>query len=83
MYFSHSLKNTGNARDTFVLSGRTGGATGAISYDVYLDANGNGQPDAGENIVTQVDLDPDLPSLRRVPAYTSATVTTASLDWAE
>ncbi|MED5238409.1 MAG: hypothetical protein VX379_02415 [Pseudomonadota bacterium] len=59
VYFSHSLKNTGNARDTFVLSGRDGGATGAVTYDVYLDANGNGQPDAGENIVTQVDLDPD------------------------
>ncbi|MCG8438958.1 MAG: DUF11 domain-containing protein, partial [Pseudomonadales bacterium] len=59
VYFSHSLKNTGNARDTFVLSGRTGGATGAVSYDVYLDANGNGQPDAGENVVTQVELDPD------------------------
>ncbi len=59
VYFSHSLKNTGNARDTFVLSGRDGGATGAVTYDVYLDANGNGQPDAGENIVTQVELDPD------------------------
>ena len=30
VYFSHSLKNTGNARDTFVLSGRDGGATGAL-----------------------------------------------------
>ncbi|MAX56993.1 MAG: hypothetical protein CL537_16010 [Alcanivoracaceae bacterium] len=75
VYFSHSLKNTGNARDTFVLSGRDGGATGGVAYDVYWDTSGNGQPDAGENVVTQIELDPDqqVELILAVPVGSSAT----------
>ena len=47
VYFSHTLKNTGNATDTFTLDGLNGAGT-AGSYSVFIDANGNGQPDAGE-----------------------------------
>lgn len=58
VYFSHSLKNTGNATDTFVLDGLNGaGASG--SYQVFVDTNGNGQPDAGETAETSVVLDAD------------------------
>ncbi len=49
VYFPHTLVNTGNTPDTYTLAA-TNGAT------IYLDTNGNGQPDAGENAVTQVAL---------------------------
>lgn len=56
VYFSHTLKNTGNATDTFTLDGLNG-AGAAASYQVFIDANGNGQPDAGENAATSVVVD--------------------------
>jgi uncharacterized repeat protein (TIGR01451 family) len=56
VYFSHTLKNTGNATDTFTLDGLNG-AGAAGSYQVFIDANGNGQPDAGENAATSVTVD--------------------------
>ncbi|MEQ3724906.1 hypothetical protein [Alcanivorax sp.] len=56
VYFSHTLKNTGNATDTFTLDGLNGAAA-AGSYQVFIDANGNGQPDAGENAATSVIVD--------------------------
>ena len=48
-YFPHTLVNTGNTPDTYTL-GATNNAT------IYLDSNGNGQPDAGENPVNTVTL---------------------------
>jgi len=58
VYFSHTLTNTGNAADSFSVDGLAGldAATGASTYTVYLDANGNGVPDAGESAVTTVNL---------------------------
>ena len=56
VYFSHTLKNTGNATDTFTLDGLNG-AGAAGSYQVFIDANGNGQPDAGESAATSVSVD--------------------------
>lgn len=56
VYFSHTLKNTGNATDTFTLDGLNG-AGAAGSYQVFIDANGNGQPDAGESAATSVIVD--------------------------
>ena len=50
-YFPHTLTNTGNTPDTFTVSTDTGDL-------VYLDTSGNGQPDAGENAVTTVTLQP-------------------------
>ncbi len=49
VYFPHTLVNTGNTADTYALA-VTNGAT------IYLDTNSNGQPDPGENPVTQVTL---------------------------
>lgn len=45
VYFSHSIVNTGNGQDTYVLSSSTTGTifTGAVQY--YIDANGDGVPD--------------------------------------
>ena len=58
VYFTHTLTNTGNAADSFSVDGLAGldAATGASTYTVYLDANGNGVPDAGESAVTSVNL---------------------------
>jgi len=56
VYFSHTLKNTGNATDTFTLDGLNG-AGAAGSYQVFIDANGNGQPDAGESAAMSVSVD--------------------------
>lgn len=49
VYFPHVLKNTGNTPDTYTLAA-TNGAT------IYNDKNGNGQPDAGEEALTTIDL---------------------------
>ncbi len=49
VYFPHTLVNTGNTGDTYALQA-TNNAT------IYLDTNGNGQPDPGENAVTSVTL---------------------------
>lgn len=57
VYFSHTLKNTGNATDVFTLDGLDVPDGAAGSYQVFIDANGNGQPDAGENAATSVTLD--------------------------
>ncbi|MDF1638685.1 beta strand repeat-containing protein [Alcanivorax jadensis] len=54
VYFPHTLKNTGNAQDTFTI-GATDDDSGD-AYTVYLDENGNGVPDAGENPVTSYSL---------------------------
>lgn len=54
VYFPHTLKNTGNAQDTFTI-GATDDDSGD-TYTVYLDENGNGVPDAGENPVTSYSL---------------------------
>ncbi|MEQ3624019.1 MAG: hypothetical protein ABNH42_21915 [Marinobacter sp.] len=58
VYFTHTLTNTGNADDSFSVDGLAGldAATGASTYTVYLDANGNGVPDAGEAAVNTVNL---------------------------
>jgi uncharacterized repeat protein (TIGR01451 family) len=58
VYFTHTLTNTGNADDSFSVDGLAGldAATGASTYTVYLDANGNGVPDAGESAVTSINL---------------------------
>ncbi len=58
VYFTHTLTNTGNADDSFSVDGLAGldAATGASTYTVYLDANGNGVPDAGESAVTNINL---------------------------
>jgi uncharacterized repeat protein (TIGR01451 family) len=57
VYFSHTLKNTGNATDVFTLDGLDVPDGAAGSYQVFIDANGNGQPDAGENAATSVTVD--------------------------
>ncbi|MEE9302166.1 MAG: hypothetical protein V3U84_00125, partial [Thiotrichaceae bacterium] len=49
VYFPHTISNTGNTPDTYALTA-TNGAT------IYLDTNGNGQPDAGENSITEITL---------------------------
>jgi hypothetical protein len=56
VYFSHTLKNTGNATDTFTLDGLNG-AGAAASYLVFVDGDSNGQPDAGDSAVTSVSVD--------------------------
>lgn len=58
VYFPHTLKNTGNAQDTYTL-GAVDDDTPADSYTVYRDENGNGVPDAGESPVTSVTLNAD------------------------
>lgn len=58
VYFSHTLRNTGNATDTFTLDGLDAVGTPG-SYQVFIDTNGNGQPDSGENVVTSVTLAAD------------------------
>lgn len=80
VYFSHTLVNTGNAIDTFNLSGFAGSdaATPGAAYSVYLDQNGNGLPDAGESIVTQVTLNPNqqVQLILAVPVPAAATLGT-------
>lgn len=58
VYFTHVLTNTGNTSDTYSLDGLTGHGSGgtAGSYQVYVDGNNNGLPDAGEVATTSVSL---------------------------
>ncbi len=60
VYLPYVLTNTGNGSDTYNLSavdGITGGDTlDAASITIYRDANGNGQPDAGEPAISSLDL---------------------------
>ena len=53
VYFQHTLTNTGNTPDTYALSAQDASATTAL---VYVDKNGDGEPDAGEAPVTSVTL---------------------------
>jgi len=61
VYLPYVLTNTGNGNDVFDLvaaNGITGGDTiDSPNLTVYIDSNGNGVPDAGENAVTSVALD--------------------------
>lgn len=56
VYFSHTLSNTGNASDTYTLTSYEGSGTSGTqgSYSIYVDANGNGLPDAGESATNSV-----------------------------
>ena len=61
VYFNWTVKNTGNATDTFSLS-YTQGNNNQFDFDVrglYRDANCNGQIDPGESTVTSVTLAAD------------------------
>jgi uncharacterized repeat protein (TIGR01451 family) len=64
VYFPHVLTNTGNSVDTYTLiagDDTDASATGTLaagSHTIYLDENGNGQPDAGEEVVGSVQLEP-------------------------
>ncbi len=51
VYFPHTIVNTGNTPDTYDLTTDTGDK-------VYLDTNGNGEPDSGEQIVSSITLAP-------------------------
>ena len=51
VYFPHTVVNTGNTPDTYDLTTDTGDK-------IYLDTSGNGEPDAGEKIVTSITLAP-------------------------
>lgn len=51
VYFPHKLTNTGNITDTYDLAADNGAS-------VYIDTNGNGQPDAGEEVAPNVTLAP-------------------------
>ena len=53
VYFSHTIENTGNVADTYNLT------TTNKDAKIYLDTNGNGQPDSGENVITSLGLAPD------------------------
>lgn len=60
VYLPFVLENTGNGTDTFQL-GAINGITGGDNIDsssiaVYHDTNGNGQPDAGEPLVSSITL---------------------------
>jgi len=54
-YYHYYLKNTGNAPDTYTLEARFAGASGTTiqpdMVEVYYDANGNGQVDAGDTLL--------------------------------
>ncbi|CAA6824140.1 MAG: Unknown protein [uncultured Thiotrichaceae bacterium] len=54
VYFPHTLTNTGNIKDVFDLTAdnvaQNSGAT------IYHDLNGNGQPDAGEPTITELEI---------------------------
>ncbi len=64
VYFPHVLTNTGNSADTYTLSTADDdltdapGTATATAYTIYLDENGNGQPDAGEQVTGSVTLEP-------------------------
>lgn len=58
-YFQYTLTNSGNSAGTFPVTGSVGGLVPAPTVAVYLDANGNGVIDAGEQQVTAVNLAPD------------------------
>ena len=49
VYLPHYITNNGNVTDTFNLVSTNG-------YSIYEDINGNGQPDAGEPVVTSVSV---------------------------
>lgn len=65
VYFQHFLENTGNATDTYTIEtfrddlrdGTSDDGTDDSDFFVYLDTNGNGEPNAGEPVV----LDPADP----------------------
>ena len=68
VYFPHVVSNTGNIADTYTLATDTGAL-------IYLDTNGNGQPDPGELPVTSVDipLGEQVNLVIAVPVPTTAT----------
>ncbi len=53
VYFPHQLINNGNTADTFTLTvaAKDGKALESEAMTIYLDVNGNGQPDANEPVV--------------------------------
>lgn len=63
VYLPYLLTNTGNGIDTYELTavdGITGGASLAVTpadITIYNDLNGNGEPEAGEPVVSTVDID--------------------------
>lgn len=75
VYFQHFLENTGNATDTYTITtfrdddqdGASDTAGDDSDYFVYLDSNGNGEPNAGEPVVLN-------------PANASATLSLAAGD---
>jgi len=61
VYLPYVLSNTGNGTDTYSVTAVDDVASAADTLNadsiaVYLDTNGNGQPDANESIVTTVTL---------------------------
>lgn len=57
VYFSHILTNKGNSSDDYTVGAVDDDS--AAAYTVYRDTNGNGVPDAGEDVVTVVSLNAD------------------------
>ncbi|PHR64115.1 hypothetical protein [Alcanivorax sp.] len=57
VYFSHILTNKGNSSDGYTVGAEDDDS--AAAYTVYRDTNGNGVPDAGEDVVTYVSLNAD------------------------
>lgn len=70
VYFPHKLSNTGNITDTYNLAADNGAS-------VYIDTNGNGQPDAGELVSPTVTLAPDE-VVDLIVAYTIPVTATAA-----
>ncbi len=59
VYFSHTIVNTGNVADTYNLTTHKPDGRPNTDAKIYLDTNGNGQPDSGEDVITSLNLSPD------------------------
>lgn len=72
---SYTVRNTGNGSDIFDLAAIVGGTHAGVSVEWYVDTNGNGVIDAGEGLVTAVNLTAgqsvNIMSTFRVPAGAS------------
>ncbi len=57
--FRYTLTNAGNETSSIAVSGSVGGLSPAAQLSLYVDANGNGQVDPGEQPLSQVNLPSD------------------------
>lgn len=56
VYFPHTIVNTGNIADTYTLSIADDANAAVAGTKIFIDTNGNGQPDSGESEITSLNL---------------------------